>query len=158
MRIEHLSSHPELVPLIAKLLNQEWGQLPPWASLSDIETRFNGQLSTGRAPFTLVALGSGDEFLGTASIKLFELPQHTDKVHWLGEVFVSSALRGRGVGSALVQACIAKCERLEITTLYLYTADQQPLYARLGWQEIARELVNGETVSIMRRRLAARST
>lgn len=151
MRIEPLASHQELVPAIAKHLHQEWGALPPWASLPDIEQRLAGQLNIGRAPFTLVALGQKNEFLGTASVKLFELPEHPDKVHWMGEVFVSIEQRGRGVGSALIHACIAECERIQIHDLYLYTPDQQLLYSRLGWEEVERGQVNGESVSIMRR-------
>jgi predicted N-acetyltransferase YhbS len=153
MRIDSLANHRALVPAIAKLLNQEWGALPPWASLSEIEQRLGRHANIGRAPFTLVALGEGDEFLGTASVKLFELPEHPDKAHWLGEVFVSSQLRGQGVGSALIRACIAECERLQIPALYLYTPDQQALYAKLGWEEIERSQVNGESVSIMRKTL-----
>lgn len=149
MRIEPLASHPQLLPRIAILLNQEWGELSPWASLSVIEQRLAGHLNIGHAPFALVALGNGDEFLGTASVKRFELPQHPDKVHWLGEVFVSHEHRGQGIGSALIHACITECERLRMQTLYLYTPDQQALYARLGWKEIERDWVNGEQVSIM---------
>jgi hypothetical protein len=33
--------------------------------------------------------------------------------------------------------------------LYLYTPDQQSLYARLGWAEVSTETVNHEVVSIM---------
>lgn len=150
MRIEPLADHRELVPAIARLLNREWGDLPPWSSVSAVEKRLAGQLNIGSAPFTLVALGDRNELLGTASVKQFELPEHPEKEHWLGEVCVSSELRGRGVGSALIRACIAECERIQVRTLYLYTPDQQSLYARLGWEEIERGQVNGESVSIMR--------
>lgn len=149
-RIEPLANHRALLPTIAKLLNQQWGELSPWASPSEIEQRLVTQLNIGRAPFTLVALGGNNEFLGTASIKLFELREHPDKTHWLGEVFIPTELRGRGVGSALIRACIAECERLQLPALYLYTPDQQLLYARLGWEELERSRVNGEDVSIMR--------
>jgi hypothetical protein len=36
-----------------------------------------------------------------------------------------------------------------VQDLYLYTPDQQSLYARLGWAEISTETVNNEVVSIM---------
>lgn len=153
MRIEPLADHRALLPAIAKLLHQEWGELPPWASVSEVEQRLARHSNIGRAPFALVALGDGNEFLGTASVKLFELPEHPEKAHWLGEVFVSSELRGKGVGTALIRACVAECERLQLGSLYLYTPDQQALYARLGWEEIERAQVNGENVSIMCRTL-----
>lgn len=150
MRIEPLRHHPRLVAEIATLLNQEWGHLSPWASLSAVEDRLRGQLNIGQTPFTLIALGNRDDFLGAASVKLFELPEHRDKMHWLGEVFVPAGLRGQGVGSTLIRACIAESRRIRLPALYLYTPDQQALYARLGWEELERAAVNGEDVSIMR--------
>jgi predicted N-acetyltransferase YhbS len=149
MRIEPLRDHPHLVTEIATLLNQEWGHLSPWKSLSAVEGRLLAQLNIGQTPFTLVALGNGDAFLGTASVKLFELPEHQDKVHWLGEVFVPAGLRGQGIGSTLIRACIAESRRIRLPALYLYTPDQQTLYAQLGWEELERAVVNGEDVSIM---------
>lgn len=148
MRIERLSSH-QYVKAVAALLNHEWGELAPWASLPEIEKRLVKQFDAPGVPFTLVALGDRDALLGTASVKLFELPEHRDKMHWLGEVCVTTTLRGQGVGSALIRACIAESRRLRLPTLYLYTPDQQALYARLGWKEFQSTFVNGENVSIM---------
>jgi len=36
-----------------------------------------------------------------------------------------------------------------VQELYLYTPDQQSLYARLGWTEVSTKTVNHEGVSIM---------
>lgn len=149
MRIDALHRHPHLIPDIARQLHEAWRDFPPWASLSDIEQRLAQGAQLGRAPFTLVAMGVDDDFLGTASVKLFELPEHTDKVHWLGEVFVPTAARGRGIGTALTRACLEESRQLGLPALYLYTPDQQALYARLGWKEVEGADVNGETVSIM---------
>jgi predicted N-acetyltransferase YhbS len=148
MRIEYLSSQQHLVA-VAALLNHEWGKLSPWASSQEIEKRLARQLDAPGVPFTLVALDNMDVLLGTAGVKLFELPEHRDKMHWLGEVCVMPGLRGQGVGSALVRACIAESRRHRLPALYLYTPDQQALYARLGWKELQRDFVNGEDVSIM---------
>ena len=152
MRIEPLADHPHLIGEIAKLLHEEWGTFPPWASLPAIEARLTAGAQLHRAPFTAVALSAADELLGTASVKLFELPSHPDKSHWLGEVFIPKALRGRGVGSALINDCVRRSIDIGIQALYLYTPDQQRLYARLGWREIGAENVNGELVSLMVRR------
>lgn len=149
MRIKLLADYRHRIAEIAALLHAEWGDLAPWAVQADIERRFAGQLHTAQAPFTLVALADSGELLGTASVKLFELPDHPDKVHWLGEVFIPRERRGQGIGSALVRACIAQSRALGLPALYLYTPDQQALYARFGWQEIAGAVVNGEEVSIM---------
>lgn len=149
MHIEPLAKHQHLIGEIAMLLHAEWGDLVPWAEPAAIERRFAEQLLTALAPFTLVALSDSGGLLGTASVKLYELPDHPDKVHWLGEVFIPRRLRGQGIGSALVRACIEQSRILGIPAMYLYTPDQQPLYARFGWREIAAAVVNGEKVSIM---------
>jgi predicted N-acetyltransferase YhbS len=148
MRIDHLSSQQHL-RAVAALLNLEWGELSPWASLPEIEKRLAEKPEIAGVPFTLVALGDSDVLLGTASVKLFELPEHRDKMHWLGEVCVTASMRGQGVGSGLIRACIAESTRLRLPKLYLYTPDQQALYARLGWEELQSAFVNEENVSIM---------
>jgi hypothetical protein len=40
--------------------------------------------------------------------------------------------------------------RLGVKTAYLFTPDQENLYARLGWKTILREEYRGEQVAIMK--------
>lgn len=151
VRIEPLHHHPAWIARIAAQLHAEWREFPAWASLATIEQRLTRHAQVDQAPFALIALDErGERFLGTASVKLFELPGHPDKVHWLGEVFVPDQARGRGMGTALTQACIDTSRRLALPALYLYTPDQQALYARLGWETVEEAEVDGEAVSIMR--------
>jgi len=149
MRIEPLADHQHLILEIAKLLHEEWGAVPPWASSPAIEARLTAGAQWHRAPFTTVALSATSEFLGTASVKLFELPSHHDKSHWLGEVFIPKTLRGRGIGCALINDCVRRSIDVGIQALYLYTPDQQKLYERFGWREVEQAMVDGETVSVM---------
>ena len=149
MRIEPLADHQYLIGEIAKLLHEEWGAFPPWASLPTIKARLTAGAQLHRAPFTTVALSAADELLGTASVKLFELPNHHDKSHWLGEVFIPKPLRGRGIGSALINDCVRRSIDIGIQALYLYTPDQQKLYERFGWREVEQAMVDGEAVSVM---------
>jgi len=149
MRIEPLADHPHLIGEIAQLLYEEWGAFAPWASLPAIEARLTAGAQLHRAPFTTVALSAADELLGTASVKLFELPNHPDKTHWLGEVFIPKALRGRGVGSALINDSVRRSIDIGIQALYLSTPDQQKLYERFGWRVVEQAMVDGEAVSVM---------
>lgn len=151
MRIEPLADHPHLISKVAKLLHEEWGAFPPWSSLPAIEARLLAGAQLRHAPFTLVALSAMNEFLGTASVKLFELTGHHDKEHWLGEVFILNTLRGRGIGSALINDCIRRSIDQGIQALYLYTPDQKKLYERFGWHEVEQHMVDDEPVSIMMR-------
>ncbi|WP_156054226.1 MULTISPECIES: GNAT family N-acetyltransferase [unclassified Thiomonas] len=118
-------------------------------SLLAIEERLAARSQAHEVPFTLVALSAENDFLGTASIKRFELPAHPDKEHWLGEVFIPKGLRGQGIGSSMIAECIKRSLDLGVQALYLYTPDQQRLYERFGWQEAVQTVVNDEAVSIM---------
>jgi len=149
MRLELLGAHRHFISRIASLLHDEWGSLPPWASLSEIEKRFTALADAETDIFTLVALSAEDGFLGTASVKLHELENHPDKQHWLGEVFIPRSLRGQGIGSTLIRECLCQSAAHGIKVLHLYTPDQQALYERFGWREIETTTVNGEHVSIM---------
>ena len=149
MRLELLSAHRHLITKIASLLHEEWGSLLPWASLSNIEDRFVALTDSETDTFTLIALSGESEFLGTASVKLYELGDHPEKKHWLGEVFIPRSLRGQGIGSSLIRECLFRSANIGVNTLFLYTPDQQALYERFGWREIETTTVNGEKVSIM---------
>ena len=106
MQIDYLARHTHLIDLTAVHLCAEWGTLPPWRSQTQVVPRLYGAINTDRAPFCCIALGTDGRWIGTASVRLDELPRHPNKRHWLGEVFIPAALRGQGIGSALVRYCL----------------------------------------------------
>ena len=149
MRIEPLSCHRQLIPTIARLLNDEWSGFAPWSDVAAIEARFCAVCDSTFFPKCLVALSDSGEFLGTASVKVFELPNHTDKEHWLGEVFVTPSARGQGIGTGLAEEIIKYVFSNGATSLFLYTPDQQAFYQKLGWEPLSQDFVNAEIVTIM---------
>ncbi len=149
MHIEKLSHHRGLVGPIALTLHEAWGDLPPWADLGAIEERLMAGAAHADFPHTLVAVTPGGAWAAAGSVKLFELSSQPDKVHWVGEIFVLPEHRGRGLGSRITTALADHAFSAGASQIYLYTPDQQALYARLGWQEVSKDVVNGETVSIM---------
>ena len=150
MRLEPLFNQRQRIDELALLLHNEWGNLPPWSSLTVIVERLFGANPGVPFPWTIVALSDQDQLLGTASLKLWELSDHPDKEHWLGEVFVRREWRGRGVGTALIRESIDYVRAAGVTDLYLYTPDQQSLYRRFGWVAIEQAQVNGESVAVMK--------
>jgi GNAT superfamily N-acetyltransferase len=68
---------------------------------------------------------------------------------WLGGVFVLPEHRRRGVASALCRAAEEKAWSLGFKALYLFTPDQQSLYARLGWKKAERAVWRGLESDIM---------
>ena len=149
MRIESLKSHPHKLDELTQMLHEEWKAFAPWATPELIIERLNLSSSGQAFPFTYIALSSGDQLLGTASIKLRELPDDVAKHYWLGEVLIQKELRGLGIGSALIHACIDYTFNTVNAPLYLYTPDQQALYQRFGWVSVENRLVDGETVTVM---------
>jgi GNAT superfamily N-acetyltransferase len=101
-------------------------------------------------PRTLVAVTDDGDFAATGSVKLFELPTHPDKVHWIGEIFVLPEHRGKGLGSQIAKSLSEYAFSKGVSEVFLYTPDQQSLYERFGWHEVSQEIVNDETVSIMK--------
>lgn len=106
-------------------------------------------------------LGIVAEFDGTIAgcclIVPHELDQHHDLGPWLAGLVVEPAMRGRGIGSALVQAVEDEARQRSIDRLYLYTSGAEPFYATLGW--VALELFcdgDGIDSTLMTKDLASR--
>jgi GNAT superfamily N-acetyltransferase len=81
----------------------------------------------------------GDTSVGTLWLQVIEkLPNpvgHRDYHGYISSVYVVPALRNAGIGSALLQACIADAEALGIDALFLWPSEQsRPLYARHGFE------------------------
>lgn len=149
MDIQDLHDSPHLVARVAKLLHTEWSAFTRWSVLSSIEACLTQRTNAPDAAFTLVVLAA-DEPVATASVMRYELNDVAEREYWLGEVLTVPSARGQGLASALVNACVVRCRAQGIGALYLYTPDQQALYARLGWQTIEERRVAGESVSVMR--------
>ena len=149
MRIEELRSHPHLVELAAATLYASWGSLPPWSNIGVIRKRLAAGTTQATFPRTLVAVTDVGKFAAMGSIKLSELPNHPEKVHWIGEIYVLDEHRGKGLGSRITQSLTEYAFSNGVSSLFLYTPDQQSLYRRLGWSVISEEIIDDETVSIM---------
>jgi RimJ/RimL family protein N-acetyltransferase len=149
MYIEPLKNHSHRIDELSQLLHEEWKEFSPWMTPSLILERLKFSSSEQQFPFTYIALSRDNKLLGTASIKLRELPEETDKNYWLGEVLIRNEMRGQGIGSALIRSCINYTFNLVDESLYLYTPDQQALYKRFGWVDVGEKYINGEIVTIM---------
>lgn len=150
LEICSLAENTEHIPAISQLLNEEWSSFDHWAEPARIGERLRTRISNDTREFTLVAFADKQTIAGTASVIRYELDDHPGREYWLGEVFTCAGMRGKGIGSALVKACIQKAKAAGIDALWLYTPDQQALYARLGWQEAEQREQAGEQVTVMK--------
>ena len=81
----------------------------------------------------------GDTFVGTIWLRLIEkLPNpvgHRDYHGYISSVYVVPSLRNGGIGSALLEACIADAETLGLDALFLWPTERsRPLYAQYGFE------------------------
>ena len=153
VKIASLADVPHYLETVTEYLHGEWSDFAHWAQKDYIRQRLVQRIGSRGRQCVLIALDEKEQAVGTAGVMRYELSDVAERKYWLGEVFTCHHLRGKGIGTALVKACIARSRAAGIDTLWLYTPDQQGLYGRLGWQEVEQREVNGERVSIMQRPL-----
>ena len=149
MKIKYLSDYPDLVPLLALWQHREWACLHPGETLQIRISQLESQLGYRQIPTTLVAIENG-EALGSASLVESDLEARPDLSPWLAGVFVGEQYRRRGIGTDLVKRIMLEAEALGTRTLYLFTTDQEQLYARLGWKTFGRQIYHEQHIVLMK--------
>ena len=148
MRIESIADHLDLVPLIARWHFNEWGHLDPAATLEGWTEGVRQRTSRDSIPMTYVALEHG-ELLGSVTLVEHDMSIHQDLSHWVAGVYVPLSHRHQGVASALVRHTVQQAALMGVQRLYLYTHSARELYEKLGWQVVAEDEYEGQSVTIM---------
>jgi GNAT superfamily N-acetyltransferase len=152
IHIEFLADFPGCLSTLAAWHYDEWGKSDPALTLEHFETGLRQRMNRKQLPLALVTY-SGDVPVATASIKIQEMETHPQYMHWLGAVYTIPDYRRRGIGSQTIEAVAALAKLLGVEQLYLYTHQNEALYAHLAWVTIERPLYRGREVVIMRRSL-----
>lgn len=134
---------------LAKWHHAEWSYLNPLRSFDERVEEMREDLEGKIIPTTYIAEDDQGALLGSASILADDMSSHPELTPWLASVYVDQSQRGKGIGSRLVKQVMQHAQDNGIKRLYLYTPDQEQLYARLGWQLYSREPYNGTPVTIM---------
>jgi len=145
MIIEHLCDHREVITELAEWYIAVWppyyGDTGPGDARADLEARCNRDA----LPVGLVAMENG-KVVATAALGLDQSTQLTPSI--IG-VLVGHGHRGRGVATALIEACVDAARRLGHRQLYISTSVLGPLLERTGWQETGEaRFLNGQPGSI----------
>lgn len=154
IQFAYLADHPEHLGTVAGWVYAQWLRGRPGMSVARAEEKFRAHMQRDSIPITLVALVEGAP-IATASIYVDDLEERRDLGPWLAAVYVAPAWRRRGVGSQMVAATEGVARRLGIGRLYLFTPDQERLYARLGWEPIGVGRDHGELVVVMQRQIVS---
>lgn len=125
------------IPTVADWRHRAWfaaeGFTPEQsvAQLQDMAARCAGQ-PQGFETALICAIGK--EPVGTVLLIEREYEQLHDVSPWLAGLYVVPGRRGNGIGRRLVSAVEERAGRWGFGRIYLYTADADAFYARLGWQ------------------------
>ena len=154
MLISYLADYPELIPALAPGIVEHWRPVLPEETITRRVDKLRKHMNRDTLPIAWVAHDHG-EVLGTAALRIHDLEGREDLTPWLGGVFVLPAYRCRGIASALCGVVEQKAWSLGFDELYLFTPDQQALYARLGWHTLQRAVWRGIESDIMFKRKSA---
>ena len=121
---------PELVRTMTELLPQLSSSAPP-PGAADLQA-----IVDSPATVLFVARDERGRVVGSLTLALFRVP--TGMRAWIEDVVVDDRARGRGVGSALVQAALERAGTSGVRTVDLTSRpsreDANRLYQRLGFE------------------------
>jgi predicted N-acetyltransferase YhbS len=144
MRIDYLADHLEAVPLLAEWHHLEWQESTLEVSASELQTHTLRR----HIPTTFVAI-EANRVIGSASLLVADLDGWDHITPWVASVFVMPESRGQGIGRALVNRAVEEASLLGVPQVFLYTANNQDFYARLGWQAFERSQHKGKDIVLM---------
>lgn len=146
--VEPLAKHRHLLPLVAQWFIAEW---PDWYGPSGPADVFK-DLNTFAAseqtlPIGLLVFELGVP-IGAGALKAESIPTHTHFSPWAGAGFVLPGHRGRGIGSVLLRALVAKARELGHERVYCGTSTSESLLVRAGWSVVEVTQLEGKDLTI----------
>jgi GNAT superfamily N-acetyltransferase len=147
LRIDYLSNHPEVLPILKEWFETEWaayyGPGGRGDAQGDLATYANGT----KLPVGVVAFLNND-VCGIAVLKAESIKTHSHLSPWAAAAMVHPGHRGRGIGAELIRAVEDEAKRHGYKHIYCGTSTATHLLERRGWRLIERVPYDGENVSI----------
>lgn len=139
LRIAHLSDHPDQIATVASWIYEAFWRERPESGFTPetLEGYLREADNPDAIPLSLLALVDGRP-AGTVNLVEDDVFHRPAMRPWLAALVVTPEFRGRGVGTALVEACRQHAARLGISSLYLGT-DIPDFYLAFGAESLERE-------------------
>ena len=135
MQISYLADVPHMAADLIPGLLEHWRFAFPNDTAEVRAAKFEAHENREVLPMAWIA-HSGEKVFGTAALRVADLHGREDLGPWLGGVYVLPAHRRQGVATALCRVAEDRARVMGIPRLYLFTLDQESLYARMGWETI----------------------
>lgn len=149
LEIARLTEEIGLARTIAALQFAFWGPLTGHSSAADYEQFLCGAARSRQLPEVLVAR-RGTMFVGSVNLLASEMTIRSALSPWMAQLFVPGTERSRGIGSALIDAAVARTAELGYRRLYLFTSGTLPgYYASRRWQPIEEVEYHGKMRTVM---------
>jgi predicted N-acetyltransferase YhbS len=151
VEIEGLTLEQGLPSMIAAMQFANCGRSTGFNSPEEYERFLCDAVHSRDLPTVLVARRGG-KFLGSVNLLVHEMTTRPTRSPWLAQLFVIAEERGRGVGAALVRACLTRFAELGFSRVHLYTASATTLpayYTALGWKTIEETEYLGKLRAVM---------
>ena len=135
-----------------------WGESNPWFSPSDWHA-FYGKAAT--APYDqwnldgvdqeqiYIAQSAGEVVGAIALVDFDDVEEFRHLKPWVAAFIVGPDFRGRGIGSAMLEALEERARNFSIPKLYLWTEDQREFYAKRGYQLIEHRQYSEIAIDVM---------
>ena len=150
--VARLAHYPGSWGQIADWFRAEWpdwyGPGGPGDADADVRAAGRGQA----LPWGLLALLDGQP-CGVAVLKPQSIPSHAHLSPWAAAGYVLPALRGRGIGAALLAALEEEAAALGYPHIYCATATAASLLERSGWTSIESVEREGKQVAVYQKPL-----
>ena len=147
VEIVDLKDNADYLPTLALWHQGEWSALNPGETIEQRQQRMLPCLNDNFIPSTFVAINKIP--LGSAAIVANDMETRLDLSPWLASVFVASEQRHNGIGRKLILHVMDMAKKEGIKILYLFTADKEDYYQKLGWDFHSSVQYHGHEVTIM---------
>ena len=90
-----------------------------------------------------------DQLVGVVSVvERDDLDDCDHFTPWIAAMIVDPNLRGRGIGSVLLESALEFCHRARVPRVFLWTHDMSEWYRRIGWAEEETRNFRGVRITI----------
>ena len=130
VKILHLFEATDLTGDVASLIHEAFWADRDVYSVEQLERRLREANASHRVPLSLIAV-EGDSLLGTVNLIHSDDEARPHLSPWLAALVVVPQARGRGIGTALVNALLGQARAMGVSRLFLGT-DNPGYYERFG--------------------------